>query len=217
MTISILNGRSYTIKEEIWNSIIHGIGIALSIAALVLLVVLSSIDGNVWAIVSTAIFGTSMIVLYSASTIYHAIPNQEWKKKLKKFDHISIYYLIAGSYTPFLLVNMRGTIGWILFGIVWGLALIGTCLKLLSTGSGTKAWSIGLYVLMGWMIVFASKELVSKIPTIGLIFLILGGAFYTLGIIFYVWKSRQYTHTIWHIFVSIGTNMYFLQRFTAVS
>ncbi|MBQ7284941.1 MAG: hemolysin III family protein [Alphaproteobacteria bacterium] len=217
MTISILNGRSYTIKEEIWNSIIHGIGIALSIAALVLLVVLSSIDGNVWAIVSTDIFGTSMIVLYSASTIYHAIPNQEWKKKLKKFDHISIYYLIAGSYTPFLLVNMRGTIGWILFGIVWGLALIGTCLKLLSTGSGTKAWSIGLYVLMGWMIVFASKELVSKIPTIGLIFLILGGAFYTLGIIFYVWKSRQYTHTIWHIFVSIGTNMYFLQRFTAVS
>ena len=209
MTISILNGRSYTIKEEIWNSIIHGIGIALSIAALVLLVVLSSIDGNVWAIVSTAIFGTSMIVLYSASTIYHAIPNQEWKKKLKKFDHISIYYLIAGSYTPFLLVNMRGTIGWILFGIVWGLALIGTCLKLLSTGSGTKAWSIGLYVLMGWMIVFASKELVSKIPTIGLIFLILGGAFYTLGIIFYVWKSRQYTHTIWHIFVLIGTIMHF--------
>ena len=111
--------KPYTIKEEIWSSIIHGIGIALSIAALVILVVLSSIDGNVWAIVSTAIFGTSMIVLYSASTIYHAIPSPIWKKKLKKFDHISIYYLIAGSYTPFLLVNMRGVTGWTIFGIVW--------------------------------------------------------------------------------------------------
>lgn len=209
MAISALNGQPYTIREEIWSSIIHGIGAALSIAALVIMVMLSSLDGNVWAIVSTAIFGTSMIILYSASTVYHAVPNPEWKKKLKKFDHISIYYLIAGSYTPFLLVNMRGAVGWTLFGIIWGLALIGTCLKLLSSGSGTKAWSIGLYVLMGWMIVFASKELVAQLPTIGLVFLVLGGGFYTLGILFYVWKSRQYTHAIWHFFVLAGTIMHF--------
>ena len=203
------NIRPYTLKEEIWNSVIHGIGIALSIAALVILVIFSSLEGNVWAIVSTAVFGTSMIVLYTASTIYHAVPNPELKKKLKKFDHISIYYLIAGSYTPFLLVTMRGAIGWTLFGLVWGLALLGTCLKLMSSGSGTKAWSIGLYVLMGWMIVFASRQLISALPLTGLIFLILGGAFYTLGILFYVWKSRQYTHAIWHFFVLSGTIMHF--------
>lgn len=209
MALPNLNFRPYSIKEEIWSSIIHGIGIALSIAALVIMVVLSSIYGNVWAIVSTAIFGTSMIMLYTASTVYHAVPNPEWKKKLKKFDHISIYYLIAGSYTPFLLVNMRGATGWTLFGIVWGLAMIGTCLKLLTSGSGTKIWSIGLYLMMGWMIVFASKELVAELPKIGLVFLILGGAFYTLGILFYVWKSRKYTHAIWHFFVLVGTIMHF--------
>ncbi|MBQ8661601.1 MAG: hemolysin III family protein [Alphaproteobacteria bacterium] len=206
---STLNGRPYTIREEIWNCAIHGLGAALSIAALAVLVVFSSLDGNVWAIVSTAIFGVSMIVLYSASTIYHAVSNPEYKKKLKKFDHISIYYLIAGSYTPFLLVNMRGAVGWTLFGIVWGLAVLGTCLKLLTSGSGTKAWSIGLYVLMGWMIVFASRELIAKLPETGLIFLILGGAFYTFGILFYIWKSRQYTHAIWHFFVLAGTTMHF--------
>ena len=199
----------YTIKEEIWNSIIHGVGVALSIACLVILVMFSAFDGNAWAVVSTAIFGTSMIVLYSASTIYHAISSKKWKTRLKKFDHISIYYLIAGTYTPFLLVNMRGAIGWTLFGIVWGLALIGTFLKLLSSSSGTKIWSIGLYLMMGWMVVFASKQLVANLPIVGLVFLILGGAFYTLGIIFYVWKSKKYTHAIWHFFVLVGTIIHF--------
>lgn len=208
MTETVLR-RPYTIKEEIWSSLIHGIGIALSIAGLVVLVVFSSLNSNVWAIVSTAIFGASMIVLYSASTIYHAVTNLELKKRLKKFDHISIYYLIAGTYTPFLLVSMRGVTGWTLFGIVWGLALIGTFLKLFTSGSGTKAWSIGLYLLMGWLIVFASNQLVSELPKIGLIFLVLGGLFYTLGIFFYIWKSKKYTHAIWHLFVLVGTIMHF--------
>lgn len=202
--------RPYTIKEEVWSSIIHGVGVALGIAALVILVIFSSIYGDAWAVVSTAIFGTSMIVLYSASTIYHAIPNPEIKKKLKKFDHISIYYLIAGTYTPFLLVNLRGATGWTIFGVVWGLAVLGTFLKLFSKqGSGTKIWSIGLYLLMGWMILFASKSLVTELPTIGLIFLTLGGLFYTFGIFFYVWKSKKYTHAIWHFFVLVGTIMHF--------
>lgn len=201
--------RPYTIMEEVWCSIIHGIGIILGVAGLVILVVLSSIYGNVWSIVSTAIFGTTMIVLYSASTLYHAIPNLKAKQRLKKFDHISIYYLIAGTYTPFLLVNMRGTLGWTIFGIIWGLALLGTCLKLFTSGSGTKAWSIGLYLGMGWMIVIASKQLIQELPRIGLTFLILGGLSYTLGIFFYVWKSKQYTHAIWHSFVLMGTIMHF--------
>ncbi len=201
--------RPYTLREELWSSLIHGAGIALSIAGLVILVTFASLNGDAWAIVSTAIFGASMIVLYTASTLYHAVRNPDAKRKLKKFDHISIYYLIAGTYTPFLLVSMRGTTGWTVFGIVWGLALIGTVLKLFSQGSGTKAWSIGLYLLMGWLIVFASRQLAAQIPVIGLIFLVLGGMFYTLGIFFYVWKSRRYTHAIWHFFVLAGTIMHF--------
>lgn len=201
--------RPYTVQEEIWSSLIHGIGIALSLAGLIVLVTLAAQNGNVWVVVSTAIFGVSMVVLYTASTLYHAIPNPEIKLKLKKFDHISIYYLIAGSYTPFLLVNLRGTTGWIIFGIIWFLALTGTILKLFSQGSGTKFWSIGLYLLMGWLIVFASGQLVSAIPATGLAFLIAGGLFYTLGIFFYVWKSRKYTHAIWHFFVLSGTIMHF--------
>lgn len=201
--------RPYTVREEIWSSLIHGIGIALSLAGLIVLVTLAAQNGNVWVVVSTAIFGVSMVVLYTASTLYHAIPNPEIKLKLKKFDHISIYYLIAGTYTPFMLVNMRGSVGWTVFGIIWGLALIGTVLKLCTQGSGTKAWSIGLYLLMGWLVVFASKQLAARLPDIGLTFLVLGGLFYTLGIFFYVWKSRQYTHAVWHFFVQSGTVMHF--------
>ena len=177
----------YTPKEELWNCIIHGTGIGLSIAGLVLLAVFSSLYGDAWVIVSTVIFGVSMIVLYSASTLYHAIKNEHIKKRLKKFDHISIYYLIAGTYTPFLLVSLRGTLGWVLFGIIWALAILGTILKLASsTTSGTRVWSVTLYLLMGWMIVFASKSLAAAVPDLGLIFLILGGAFYTFGVLFYV-------------------------------
>lgn len=201
--------RPYTVREEIWSSLIHGIGIALSLAGLIVLVTLAAQNGNVWVVVSTAIFGVSMVVLYTASTLYHAIPNPEIKLKLKKFDHISIYYLIAGTYTPFMLVNMRGSVGWTVFGIIWGLAFIGTVLKLCTQSSGTKAWSIGLYLLMGWLVVFASKQLAARLPDIGLTFLVLGGLFYTLGIFFYVWKSRQYTHAVWHFFVLSGTVMHF--------
>lgn len=209
MTDAAVNSRPYSIKEEIWSSAIHGIGIILSIVGLAVLVVLSSTRGDIWAIISTAIFGISMIVLYSASTIYHAVPNLELKKKLKKFDHISIYYLIAGTYTPFLLVNLRGFVGWTLFAIVWGLAFIGTGLKLFTSSSGTKAWSIALYLIMGWLIVFASRELVAEVPATGLSFLVLGGLFYTLGVIFYVLKKIEYTHAIWHFFVLSGTTMHF--------
>lgn len=201
--------RPYTIGEEICHCTVHGLGIILSIAGLAVLTAFASRYGDAWTIVSCAIFGASMIVLYTASTLYHAVANQHAKKILKKFDHIAIYYLIAGTYTPFLLVNLRGPTGWIIFGIIWSLAILGTILKLVSSGSGTKLWSIGLYLIMGWMIVFASKELFATISTAGMVFLILGGAFYTLGITFYVWKSKKYTHAIWHFMVLNGTIMHF--------
>ena len=199
----------YTPKEELWNCIIHGTGIGLSIAGLVLLAVFSSIYGDAWVIVSTIIFGISMTVLYTASTLYHAFRDERIKRILKKFDHISIYYLIAGTYTPFLLVSLRGVTGWVLFGIIWGLAILGTVLKLATSGSGTKIWSISLYLAMGWLIVFASKSLAKAVPDLGLVFLILGGLFYTFGIFFYVAKSKKYTHAIWHFFVLAGTVMHF--------
>lgn len=141
--------------------------------------------------------------------MYHAITNPHVKKILKKFDHIAIYYLIAGTYTPFVLINLRGTVGWWVFGIIWGLAILGTILKLFSSGSGTKIWSISLYLLMGWLVIFVSKALLPAINTTGLVFLILGGAFYTLGIPFYIWKSKRFTHAIWHGFVLVGTIMHF--------
>ncbi len=200
---------SYSIKEEIWSSAIHGFGAVFGVASLAILVVLASVFGNVWSIVSCAIFGASMILMYSASTIYHAIPFPNAKKVLKKIDHIAIYYLIAGTYTPFLLVLMNNSFGWTMFGIVWGLTLIGTFLKLYLPANGTKIWSIGLYLAMGWMVVFSGKRLFDIMPTVGLVFLVLGGLFYTLGVAFYVWKSKAYMHAVWHGFVLLGSMMHF--------
>ncbi len=201
--------RPYTVKEEVGHALIHGIGMALSVAGLVILVCLSCLYGNVWSVVSSAVFGTTLILMYSASTVYHSVPGEKAKKRLKKLDHIAIYYLIAGTYTPFLLVLMRGPLGWTLFGIVWALAVLGTILKLYAGGSGTKIWSIGLYLGMGWLILCASHQLFRVVPKIGLIYLALGGVFYTVGIIFYVWKSKAYTHVIWHLFVLSGSIMHF--------
>ncbi len=201
--------RVYSVKEEIWHALVHGVGIALSIAGLVILVCLSCLYGNVWSIVSSAIFGTTLVLMYTASTIYHSVRSDKKKKCFKKLDHIAIYYLIAGTYTPFLLVLMRGPLGWTLFGVVWALAVLGTILKLYSSANGTKIWSIGLYLAMGWLILCATHQVWTAIPKIGLIYLILGGLFYTLGIIFYVWKSKAYTHVVWHLFVLLGSIMHF--------
>ena len=188
----------------------HGIGVFLSIAITSVLVTLSAVYGNVWSIVSTAIFGASMMLMYMASTLYHAIPFPHAKTILKKFDHIAIYYLIAGTYTPFLLVLMRGTMGWVLFAVIWSLALLGTVLKIVSSGSGTKIWSVSLYLGMGWLVLIASKTLFAVMSKLALVFLVLGGIFYTVGIIFYLWKSKKYTHAIWHGFVLVGTIMHFM-------
>lgn len=209
MSQNMTLARPYTLVEEICNCSIHGLGIILSIAGLVVLEAFSAIYGNAWTITSTAIFGASMIMLYTASTVYHAVPSAKAKQILKKFDHISIYYLIAGSYTPFLLVNLRGALGWVIFGIIWFLALLGTVLKLVLPSNGTKVWSITLYLAMGWLIVFATKPLLAHLNHLGLVFLVLGGLFYTGGVFFYVMKKKKYTHAIWHFFVLAGTIMHF--------
>ena len=201
--------RSYTVGEEIGSSISHGLGAFLGIAGLVILVVLSAIYANAWAVVGSAIFGTSWILMYSASTCYHAIPFEKTKKILKKFDHISIYYLIAGTYTPLILCQLRTPAGWTVLGIVWGAAFVGTALKLCIGGSGAKLWSVGLYLAMGWAVLFVLKDIVARLNTSALTFLVLGGVFYTLGIVFYLWKSKAYTHFIWHCFVLSGTIMHF--------
>lgn len=201
--------KAYSILEEILNSATHGLGIIFSVVALTLLVTLASVHADAWAIVSSAIFGASMFFMYAASSFYHAIPNERAKKILKKCDHIAIYYLIAGSYTPFMLVSIRSTTGWTVFGIIWGLAILGTFLKIFTSGSGTKIWSIGLYLAMGWMIIFVSKMVFSVLPTSGIVFLILGGLFYTVGVFFYVQKGKPYYHAIWHVFVLLGTVMHF--------
>lgn len=200
---------AYSRAEEIWNAATHGFGIFASVAMLSVMVTLASVYGNAWGIVSSAIFGASLVLMYTASTIYHAARNADTKKILKKFDHIAIYYLIAGSYTPFLLVAMRSAVAWTIFGIIWTLAILGTFLKIFAGGSGTKWWSVGLYLAMGWLIVFVSGKLFEVLPTSALVFLILGGLFYTGGVFFYLRKTKKFSHAVWHIFVLLGSFMHF--------
>lgn len=200
---------AYSPVEEMWNAATHGVGIVASVAMLAVLVTLSAVYGNAWGIVSTSVFGASLVLMYTASTVYHAARNEGAKKILKKFDHIAIYYLIAGSYTPFLLVAMRSPAAWAVFGIIWTLAILGTFLKIYAGGAGTKWWSVGLYLAMGWLIVFISGKLFAALPPAATIFLVLGGLFYTGGVFFYMRKSKRFSHALWHVFVLLGSFMHF--------
>jgi len=202
----------YDPKEEKLNVISHGIGLGLSIVALVLLVVYSSLYGSSWHIVSFSIYGASLILLYAASTFYHSAQNPKLRQKLNVFDHASIYVLIAGTYTPFTLVVLNGWVGWTIFGISWGLAVTGVILKLFYTGKYDKISTIA-YVLMGWLIVFAIKPLINNLPIEGLLWLLAGGIFYTVGALLYSIKSIKYNHVIFHIFVLLGSFSHFIAVF----
>ena len=206
MTSSILP--KYTKNEEIMNAVTHGIGAGLSIAGLVVLVVFASMHGDVWKIVASAIYGASMIVLYTASTLYHSFSKTKAASKLNMFDHISIYYLIAGSYTPFMLVNLRGGWGWSIFGVVWACAIAGTVLKIIY-GNKLRKVSTIIYLAMGWIIIIAIYPFVKNVETGGIILVVLGGLSYTIGVIFYKWKSLPFNHAIWHLFVLAGTVLQF--------
>ncbi len=190
--------------EELANAITHGAGLILSVIGLVMLLVLAVMHGSAWQIVSCAIYGATLVCLYTASTLYHGIPSPRLKRALKIFDHSAIYLLIAGTYTPFLLVNLRGGWGWSLFGTIWGLALAGILLKFWFVDH-FQILSTTVYLLMGWLAVVAVRPLLLLVPTAGLVWLLAGGLLYTIGVVFYAWKRIPYNHVIWHVFVMAGS------------
>lgn len=194
--------------EEIANAITHGIGVVLSIAALVILIVFSSLEGNAWHIVSFTLFGITMFLLYTSSTLLHSLPDGKAKDVFEILDHSSIYFFIAGSYTPFLFVVVQGKLGWTIFGIVWGLAIGGTIFKVYFVKRFLVISTV-LYVVMGWLIVFTWRPLVEKLAPNGIILLVIGGLLYTLGATFYVWRGFKFHHALWHLFVLAGSVMIF--------
>lgn len=202
----------YPQREETLNVLSHLIGLILSIAGLVLLVVFSSLYGTVWHVVSFSIFGSSMVILYLASTLYHAAKSKAMRRRLNVFDHAAIYLLIAGTYTPYCLVTLNGVIGWVLFGITWSLAAVGISLKIFFTGRFNLVSTIS-YVLMGWVAVFAAKPLYLNLETTGLWLLVLGGVSYTVGAIFYAIERIPYNHAIFHFWVLAGSILHFLSIF----
>ncbi|MBD7937844.1 MULTISPECIES: PAQR family membrane homeostasis protein TrhA [Cytobacillus] len=194
--------------EEIANAIVHGVGALLSIAALVILTVFSSLYGTAWHIVSFVLFGITMVILYFSSTLLHSLPAGKAKDVFEILDHSSIYFFIAGTFTPFLFITVKGPLGWTLFGLVWGLAIAGTVFKCFFVKKFLVLSTL-LYVLMGWLIIFAWEPLVTHLTTQGLIFLIIGGVLYTAGSVFYVWRGFKYHHALWHVFVLAGSIMHF--------
>ncbi len=199
----------YSPIEESINIISHAIGLMLSIVALVFLVRHANLYGNVWHVVSFSIFGASLISLYAASTFYHSAKKPELRRKLRIFDHATIYVLIAGTYTPFTLVTLNGSTGWVIFGVSWGLAFTGIILKLFFTGKYNLISTL-MYVFMGWIIVFAIKPLIENLSSDGLFWLVAGGMAYTTGAILYSIKKIKFNHAIFHLFVLIGSFCHFV-------
>jgi hemolysin III len=207
MSTDALNPR-YAFVEEVVSSAIHGIGIVLSIIALTVLVAYAAMHGDAWHVTSVAVFGTTLILLYTASTLYHGIPNEVAKPTLRTLDHIAIYLLIAGTYTPYTLVSLRGPWGWSLFAVVWGLAILGILLELTPL-KRLRGPAVALYIGMGWLALAAAGPLIQAVPSGGLWLLFLGGAAYTLGVPFYLWRSLPFSHAIWHGFVLLGSILHF--------
>ncbi len=203
--------------EEVANSITHGIGTLLSIAALVLLIVFSSLYGNAWHIVSFTLFGTTMFLMYTSSTLLHAFPEGSKVKDLFEiFDHSSIYFFIAGTYTPFMFIAVKGWLGWTIFGIVWGMAIGGAVFKSFFVKKFLFTSTL-LYVAMGWLIVFAWKPLTEYLDHAGLTYLMIGGVLYTVGSVFYIWRGFKFHHAVWHIFVMAGSILHFFSVLTLLN
>src|SRR5271168_722824 len=210
--------RAKTIRrdaEELVNSITHGVGLVLSIAGFVVLLTLAVMHGSALRIVSCAIYGSTLICVYAASTLYHGIAAPRFKRALKIFDHCAIYLLIAGTYTPFLLVNLRGPWGWSLFGVMWGLALAGILFKLWFVDH-FPILSNSLYVAMGWLGVIAVKPILAHVPATGLLWLLIGGLMYSIGVVFYALKKLPYSHVVWHVFVMAGSTCHYVAILYAV-
>lgn len=202
------NTHTYTMKEEIANAITHGVGTLLSIAALVLLVVYASLNGTAMHIVTYAVYGGTMLLLYLNSTLLHSLPRGKAKNLFEFFDHSSIYLFIAGTYTPVTITVIGGPKGWAIFGIVWGLALLGVLFKVFFVRRFLYTSTI-LYILMGWIVIFAWGPMVERLTPIELFLLLMGGIFYTVGTIFYVWRAFPFHHAVWHLFVLAGSVFHF--------
>lgn len=204
-TLSSGPKRDQSQPEEFANSLSHGIGLIAAIVGAPFLIIHAMRHGDTKFIVGTSVFAVTTILLYLVSTLYHILPIGKIKRVFNVIDHSIIFLLIAGTYTPFTLGVLRGAWGWTLFGIVWGLALVGVTLKAFNKASH-PILSTGLYLLMGWIVVIAIHPLVTRMPTAGLLWLVAGGLFYTAGVAFYATDSRlQYGHLIWHLFVLAGT------------
>ncbi|MGB9615122.1 MAG: PAQR family membrane homeostasis protein TrhA [Fervidobacterium sp.] len=212
MIKDVENHERYTIGEEIANSITHGVGAVFGIAGMVILVIFTSLSHDVLRIVSSVIYGLSLILLYVVSTLYHSIQHRKAKEVFEILDHSAIYLLIAGSYTPFTLIALKGKIGWTMFGIIWVLALIGILFKVFFVKKFLIISTV-IYILLGWMVVFTLKPLIDSTTQQTLVLLVLGGISYTLGSIFYVWRKIKYGHMIWHLFVLLGSFLHYFAIF----
>ncbi len=202
------NSSGYTVAEEIANALTHGVGVGLAIAALAILVTFSGMYGDVWRVVSFSVYGATLILLYLASTLYHSFSSPRLKRIFKGLDHAAIFLLIAGTYTPFTLVTLRGGWGWTLFGLIWAFALSGITFETIFLGRYMKL-VVGFYIAMGWLVVTAIKPLIDALPTEGLVWLSAGGLSYTGGVVFYAWKSLPFGHAVWHLFVLGGSICHF--------
>ncbi len=204
--------RTYPPKEEFWNVLTHGFGFVLSIVALVLLVVFASLYKTTWHVISFSIYGASLVILYFASTSYHLARRPSLRARLNIFDHAAIFLLIAGTYTPYTLVTLRGPWGWSIFGVIWGLAITGMILKLFTTGRYDKISTIA-YVGMGWIAIVAIYPLLQNLALPGILWMFAGGILYTIGAVFYRLNKLPYNHAIFHVFVLLGSFSHFVSIF----
>lgn len=196
-------------REELASALTHGLGATAALAAGAVLITLAALFGNGWQLVASIVFGVCLLMLYLASTLYHSVHHPVLKGRLKVFDHCAIYLLIAGTYTPFTLIGLRGTIGWWLFGIIWTLALAGVVFKLFYTGR-FRGVSTAIYVAMGWLVIIAIVPVAAALDAWTLTWLIAGGVFYTLGTVFYMRDSIPYAHAIWHLFCIVGSTCHYV-------
>ena len=205
-----MTASTYSASEEWLNCAVHVVGIVASLAALPVLVTAALRTGDPWLLAGGLAFGLSALLMFSTSSLYHAAKDPDTRLRLRRADHAAIYLLIAGTYTPFTLGVLRGSWGWSLAAVIWTLAVLGIIFKTTSLGFRFHRTSVALYVAMGWLAVVAVKPLMRQLSTFELGWLVAGGLCYTLGVAFYVWKSRPYTHAIWHVFVLAGVACHFM-------
>ncbi len=216
LALHLRPARRLKLREQIVDTLTHGAGFLLAIAALVFLTLRASGSADTLRIVACVIFGVSLVLLYGASTLYHALHHTAARRVFQRMDHISIFFLIAGTYTPFCLILLPAAWGWSLFGVVWGIAIIGAGLKLWIGERYELLW-VGLYVAMGWIVVVGLKPLLASTPPGGLALLVAGGVAYTAGVLFFVWERLPYNHGVWHLFVMAGSVFHFVAAYQYVA